>query len=780
MSNHSSPTPPEQERLAAVARWRAQGPSAIPQLIGELVDPSWVVRRAVVSALAQLGEPAIDPLLSTLREKRDHEGRIAASVDALVLSVGEVEGAILQLQEAEPSVLADVAQILGRRRKSASVPMLAQLAEHPDDTVSVAALEGLGRIGGRAAVDSLVRASESGNFFRTFPAIDVLGRSEDPRAIAPLVRLLRQPQYTMEAARALSRTGARAAVVPLAELATSGGRSTARVAAVALDELLTRHEERFGERERAEEVLRTALDSDPAVLRIGELLHEAEPSEQSAICRVLGALRRPVTGELLLPLLGSRAPGVAAAAANALRQVGGGAEGPLISALRRGGVELRLAVLPLLKSRSAAREVALALADASAEVRAAACETLGRLLDPATLPSLFERLRDASAAVNQAALASIQAFSLSDVEPLATQAARSDQLPVRRAALRILSSFGSPASLPIFLRALSDPDSRVRDSGIQGLALLEAPEAVESLLQVTRAPIPPTRASAMRALGMSLGGTSIEAALLGGLKDSDPWVRYYACQSLGRLRVTAALGAIEERLVDPAPHVRLAAVEALSHFTVPRALEALRRAARDPDEDLQRGALVGLGIAADPSTLPLLIEAAHGPVAATRLVALSSMAAFPSPTVVVELALAMRDPDETVRSTATSLLAGREELQATTELVAALSDPETRPLAIRALMVPAPGRIPGILEAVPDADPELAAELVSALNHLPGPEAWPAVLAMLRSPNPAARRAAAPVVAGTGSRDGLALVRDLSEQDPDPEVRRVCTLLLAQ
>src|SRR6185369_13889134 len=120
------------------------------------------------------------------------------------------------------------------------------LARHPDDTVAVSALEALGRVGGRAAVDCLVEATESGSFFRTYPAIDVLGRSEDPRAVAPLARLLDRPQYALEAARALGRTGARTAVAPLVSLFTRSGATGTRLAAVALDDLLARHALRYG------------------------------------------------------------------------------------------------------------------------------------------------------------------------------------------------------------------------------------------------------------------------------------------------------------------------------------------------------------------------------------------------------------------------------------------------------------------------------------------------------------------------------------------------------
>src|SRR6185295_5367647 len=111
------------------------------------------------------------------------EAALAAAVDALVASVGPADAAVAALAGStdagappNPAVAADVAQILGRRRSSAELPTLIALAGHANDNVAVAALEALGRVGGRAAIETLIAAVATDNFFRTFPAIDVLGR----------------------------------------------------------------------------------------------------------------------------------------------------------------------------------------------------------------------------------------------------------------------------------------------------------------------------------------------------------------------------------------------------------------------------------------------------------------------------------------------------------------------------------------------------------------------------------------------------------------------------
>ncbi len=704
---------------------------------------------------------------------------LAAAVDALVASVGDVEGAIGVLLAGPPPVLADAAQILGRRRKRGSVPALVKLARHPDDTVAVAALEGLGRVGGRAAVDCLVEATESGSFFRTYPAIDVLGRSEDPRAIAPLARLLDQPQYAPEAARALARTGAKAAVAPLASLFTRSGATGARLAAMALDELMARHAQRFGSTAPIEEAMGAALAAEDVVNRLTALAGDSEEAELVAYCRVLGALRARAAVDLLTRLLQGAAP-VAEAAAGALRKVGHRSEAPVLQALRHGSSELRSTLLPLVQGRGAAEAVLGCLSDRSPETRAQACAALGRLLDPRGLAPLFELLADPSPQVAQAALAAIQAFPSGDVEPLALQAARQTAPPVRRAAFRILAFFALPSSLDALLGGVEDGDARVRESALLGLALMEDPRAGAALLEKARDPAAPVRAAAVRALGSSSGEPRFTAVLLERLPDADAWVRYYACQSLGRLKVEVALPRLEALLSDPAPQVRVAAVEALSHFASERALRSLERAARDPDEDLQRAALVGLGIARHPGGLPILLEAARGPVAATRLVALSSVAELAAPDVLGALAAGLDDPDEAVRSMAVNLLAAREEPQATVLLADALARPQVQELASRALARPSPGRVQGILERLSTADEELAAELVSALARLEAPEARQALRSCMELRNVAARRVAAPATAALGTREAAEVLAIAAERDEDAEVRRICALLLAQ
>ncbi len=136
------------------------------------------------------------------------------------------------------------------------------------------------------------------------------------------------------------------------------------------------------------------------------------------------------------------------------------------------------------------------------------------------------------------------------------------------------------------------------------------------------------------------------------LDDARPWVRYYACQALGRRQTHVTCARIEALLRDEAGQVRVAAVEALSAFKLPQAQQALRRAAEGGDPDMQRAALIGLGLSRGPEVLPVLLKAAAASDASTRLVALSALTESAPEAALPTLTSAATDPDANVASAA--------------------------------------------------------------------------------------------------------------------------------
>ncbi|SEM39118.1 HEAT repeat [Stigmatella aurantiaca] len=771
----------DRARVEAVEALARRGAASLEVLLRDLDTSSWAVRRAIVGALARLGTPAVEPLCRLLSEARGSEAQLAAAVDALVASTGEVDEPVIALgEDPSPAVICDAAQVLGRRRSRRAVPLLAKLTVHPDDNVAVAAIEALGRIGGGEAVDALLAALESGNFFRIFPAIDVLGRSGDPSVVPALLGLLADPFYMAEAARALGRTGQEAAVPSLVGLLQRGTDSVTRVAAVALVEIHDAQVQRFG----GVRLVRSALRARPELGELGRKLSRcltgADATEKAALSRLMGWAGGSEAATGLLAMLDAE-PSVARAAASALQEMGPEADAPLLQALRTGDSARRLLLLPLVHRRSSAvPDVVLCLEDEDASVRVLAADTLSRLGEPGAVRYLFERLADEDPRVMQAAVGAIQSLGSEETETLALEAARSSDMRKRRASLRIISYFGYSSGLDVLLHAMRETDERLRDAAIYGLPFIDDPRAVDALLEAARHDSERTRAAAMRALGQTEKEVRVTSCLLGGLGDKDPWVRYYACQSLGKLNEEAAADAIVALADDEAGQVRVAVVDALAHLHTESALKALQRAAVSGDSDVRRAALLGLGVSKRPDALPVLRDAVQAEDPATRLVALSAVAEYDTQETVSVLMRAATDTDESVRSAAVGFLATRPGMPATQALVSLLGEVSLRERVVNALSLMTEGRIPGLLAALESADEHQAPLLVAALARMQRADARAALLSALTASSPAGRRAAAAAVGAMSTVEARDALQEASAHDPDPEVRQACLQALSR
>lgn len=782
MSTKAPSTARADERawLDRIERLHRLGPAGVPELIQMLGEANWAQRRRVVAELATLGDAAIPALCTILRSEREDEAKNAATMDALVASVGNVVEPLLELAaHPTPAVAADAAQVLGRRRERGALRGLAKLATGPDDNVAVAAVEALGHIGGRGAVETLIVLARSGNFFRTFPAIDVLGRSGDPRAIAPLAALLQDSRYALEAIRALSRTADRAAVAPLAQVLAHSSPMHVRVAAAALTGLADVYEQRYGDSYVISAALAQA--APPGALRaLNTALTGADNEERRNIARVVGMLQN-AEGVSLLSALVDGPESVAGSAILALDALGPRVTSQLLGLLRNTDSARRAMVLPLITSdMDAAEEVQRCLSDPDGQVRALAAQTLARIGSVSSVGLLFPLMQDPNTRVVQAAVAAIQALGSPETERLTLQAARSSEPRVQREALRIVRAFGYRSAVPIAMSLIDTEDERLREAAIMALPLIEDPLAEQAMVQQTTAHDDKTRAMAVRALGLAPKSEATLAALIGACADSDAWVRYYAVQALGRLRALEALSALRTLLNDPAPQVRISAIEALSHLQCEEAFSALEHAARSTEPDLRRAAVLGFGELGQGRAVPILLRALESEDAATRLVAASALGHFDTAEAVSGLGQAANDEDESVRLTAIGLLSELRSLEATRALIGLLPAYRSLDRVRLALSAASPGRIEGILEGLVDADDEAAAVLASALARMRTPEALVALTSALSSRNVAARKAIVTALGALGNGEAVDALRRAAREDADPEVRRISVLAAAQ
>jgi HEAT repeat protein len=413
-------------------------------------------------------------------------------------------------------------------------------------------------------------------------------------------------------------------------------------------------------------------------------------------------------------------------------------------------------------------------------VRSLACEALARTAAAEQVPALFPLLADPSAQVVQAAIGAIQSLGSAETKLLALQAATAAEPGVRRNGLRILGYFGFAEALPIFIQALSDADPRMVEVALSGLAYLEPPEALDVVLEAARAPLERTRRAALRALGqVPRKDARVYACVVGAFADPEAWVRYYACQAAGKLRLTDATLAMVQLLSDEAGQVRVAAVEALSHLPNDSALEALCRVAEGQEPDLRRAALIGLGLAKRPEGTSRLLEATRSSDAATRLVAISALAESGVLERVVTLARAAQDEDENVRAAALGFLSTDTDPAATGILLDLLNGSSDPHRIVGLLARPAAGRVSALLAKLAAAGDEGANLCCSLLARLRTPEASQALLQTLSHGELFARKAAAVALASLRTPEALAAVKQAAGHDADARVRQICSILLS-
>lgn len=768
-------------RVGEIQRLTQGGAGSVAPLLGWLGEKSWVVRRAVVAALARIGTPAVGPLCTLLEEDRGDEARLAAAVDALAQASGDVDARVLALAErsTHSAVISDAAQVLGRRKSASAIPLLSKLSAHTDDNVAVAAIEALGRIGGTTAIEPLIAAVRTRNFFRTFPAIEVLGNSGDPRVIAPLAELLALPVYATEAASALGHTAQIAAVAPLARLLAEPSFPIVSAAVRALLELRDRYATRFVDITPLVLAFRETLSADAAATELLTAIDQAAGEDAAAFACVLGWVKDPRVVTKLVDLL-DEAPVVAAEASKALRGMGPLAEAELLTALRDGDSAHRLCLIPLIAARrSSVPTLLLCLRDEEPSVRSQACEALCRIGDPSVVSELFPVIGDSDARVSQAAVAAIQSLGSVETEAMAIAAARSGDARTRRGALRIISYFGYAGGLDVLLSATTDPDERIRDAATQGLAFIDDPRALEGLFVLARNPSAPTRAAAMRALGQTSTAPSVVAELRGRLGDPDAWVRYYACQALSRLGARDCIAEVSRLTEDPAGQVRVAAVEATARLGGPEAHLALERASESTDADVRRAALTGLGSMKQIEALPVLLRALASDDAATRLITLSALEPLDAPEVFEAIERAMTDLDLNVRNAAMTLMERRSDSRAAAWLIRQLRDESRRDWALRALATPRDRRLEEILTALETADAVLAPMLVTVLTRMQRADGSAAVISVLGFENVLARRAAAAALVAASTAEARQALAVASQADTDDEVRKISAAGLA-
>lgn len=220
------------------------------------------------------------------------------------------------------------------------------------------------------------------------------------------------------------------------------------------------------------------------------------------------------------------------------------------------------------------------LKDPDEGVRAAACDALGKVGNPAAIPYLLPMLQDTP--------------------------------NVHRVTIGAIALIADKSGEQVLIQALQNPneDNEARAQAATGLGKIATPEAIAALVKALTDY--DTKVELAAVSGLARAGTPAVPALLAALKQPDTRLRLRAAQAVADIQSPQADGGLIALLHDRDAQVRVEAARALGFEGNAPAVKPLIQLLGDKNGDVAEaasGALAAIGAAA----LPALVAALSGP-----------------------------------------------------------------------------------------------------------------------------------------------------------------------
>ncbi len=645
---------PKIRRGAAVGLEYVKDPRVIGLLITALGDENWEVRQAVVNALGRTKDPrAVPPLIAALKDSNSRVRFAAAWHLGKFKDPKAVEPLITCLNDEDLSVARNAAEslgkigdpraakplglVLGRLRKAAWA--LAQLGEpgkkelgkalkNKDSEVRSHAISRLGK-GDEWAIPSLITVllKDKDRYNKSdarmalvrigTPAVnplikvihkdaahgclvaETLGDIKDPRAIAPLIKILDYEDLRdfNRVSLALGKMGA-PAVEPLV---TALKTANPRVKSEAASALLQIRDK------AAVEPLTVALkDEDVRVRRIVAFtlvkikdpkavepliiaLKDEDGNVREDAAWALGKIKDPKAIRPLIIALKDEDWHVQYRAKGALRAIGTPAVEPLITALKNEDSRIRRGAaftLGRIKNPEVVKPLIIALKDEDWDVREGAAWALGKIKDPQALEPLTVTLKDNNYKVRKESALALGNMGKEAI-PYLMPFLEDEEANIRRVAAQALGMIKDPESILSLITLLGDEGPYVRRAASQSLVKIGS-SAVPSLIEALKSSDQNVQLGAI----ISLGETKdkrVVAPLIEILRSKDTELSVASANALGRLG-SPAISSLLLLLEDNDPKLRRAAARALRWTKNNKAKEALREALARKDYPVIIGA----------------------------------------------------------------------------------------------------------------------------------------------------------------------------------------------
>ncbi len=541
------------------------------------------VRNLAAETLAKLGSASIDPLVEKVNDPDKDIRKFAVDILGLIGDSCSFEAVQRALDDENPNVVCSAAEALGEIGDPRAVAPLVRVLKENEDACLQAA-EALGKIGDETAFDALVQGLDTDDAMVIFSIIDAMGNMKNPKAAPYLRSLLETADDALK----------EAIINSLIKLAKYSGREI-------LEDLPVK---------QLQDCLFNALsgeNKDNKIFALRELEHWEGPT---VVEKILFTLNDPDEE------VRSKAKEVLKTSAISCAE-------KISSALQNGTPEYICDLLETIAASGNSRFVADVIGLAGSEnpsVREEVAWTLGKIGDRSALDSLFRLAEDDLGHVRSAAIKSIGwVGDERDIDKLLHWL--DDQYPdVREACLGALVLIGGNRVIENFRKDLNHPEVERQKMAARALGWIGEKEVVEPLISALNHPEWEVRRFAVESLGriadkrcleplkvalndddaqvrksaidavIDLEGKAASKSILMLLDDPDIWVRFHAINVISTLGDSTASEKILPMLSDENDIIRVAAAKAMTVMKDRRSLSVLRNIINDPNRDVAEAA----------------------------------------------------------------------------------------------------------------------------------------------------------------------------------------------
>jgi len=534
------------------------------KLVAFLGDPSWRVRQEAVNAVGKYGvtKSLVERLIQAMASGHSAGLRNAASEALVMLGEPVVEPLLSSLASADSSQRKFIVDALGLVGSQASKAGLFAAINDRDDNVAAAAVEALGRIGGDDVLRELsriVREVEGQSQLKGY-LLDTLGKCEAELDYQFLVDSASQVVHVRWIGPLLGFSSDQRIFGTLTELAKNASRSTRNGALKGFHNALRKGA--FS----SEDLVREIRGDEELLERLRQGLFDKEQEVAESALAVLNRCQVPeLVPDILTAVAGK--PWEKAILSDCLK-MGRNICQPLLQSLGKARVEAKLLFLEVFKvfrveeCRSHLKSFIEGGEQREAE---AAIEVLAEIGHRNDIRYLVELLCRGDIDLRESAGLSVSMIGKNFPEETAAALREFIDSGVRADMVRALGKLALPEDRTWLTVLIKHEDVRIRQAALDAAANYGENFPSAPIRDAMRDISPQVRSAAAKALGSFSADPEIQA-LRDGLRDEDPWVVSSAVMALGRCGGRLAVPALIDAMDHRSSAVVISAIQALGRM----------------------------------------------------------------------------------------------------------------------------------------------------------------------------------------------------------------------